>query len=90
MPSTHPISVEELKRQVAEQGLERYDQVTVLGGRAYAEKVREGFADTNARIEAPLAGRSMGDQMHMAKQGCGGDGVQGAGQQVVQMTHRPR
>lgn len=88
-PSTHPISTQDLRRQVAEQGLGRYDRVTVLGGRVYAEKVREGFAGTKARIEAPLAGRSMGDQMHMAKLGCGGADVQGARQQVVHMTHRP-
>jgi len=64
-PSTGPISVQEMKRQVEEQGLSRYDDITVLGGRDYVDRVRESFAHTHAKIEAPFAGYGMGQQMHM-------------------------
>ncbi len=63
--STCPISVPELKRQVEEQGLGRYDEITVLGGRDYVDRVSESFAHTHAKIEAPFAGYGMGQQMHM-------------------------
>lgn len=64
-PSPHPISVQELKRQVEEQGLSRYDEITALGGRDYVDKVRESFAHTHAKIETPFAGYGMGQQMHV-------------------------
>jgi len=64
-PSTHPISVQELKRQVEDQGLRRYDEITALGGGDYVDRVRESFFSTHARIQAPFAGYTMGQQMHM-------------------------
>jgi len=64
-PSPHPISVQELKRKVEEQGLSRYDEITVLGGSDYVDRVRESFAHTHAKIEAPFAGYGMGQQMHV-------------------------
>src|SRR5450759_1509888 len=64
-PSTDRISVQELKRQVEERGLSRYDEITVLGGRDYVDRVRESFAHTHAKIETPFAGYGMGQQMHM-------------------------
>lgn len=67
-PSTCPISVQELKRQVEEQGLSRYDEITVLGGGKYIERIRDAFCGTRAKIEVPLAGHSMGQQMHMINQ----------------------
>ncbi|RIE06793.1 DUF6884 domain-containing protein [Candidatus Cryosericum terrychapinii] len=42
-PSTCPISVPELKQQVQEQGLGRYDEITVVGGSKYIERTREAF-----------------------------------------------
>lgn len=64
-PSTCPISVQELRQQVEERGLSRYDEITVLGGGKYIEKIRDAFCDTRARIETPFAGYPMGQQMHM-------------------------
>lgn len=65
--STHPISVQELQEQVKQQGLWKYDEITVLGGRAYLDRIREAFAGTKARIEAPFAGVGMFDQMKTMK-----------------------
>jgi len=64
-PSADRISMQELKRQVEEQGLSRYDEITVLGGRDYVDRVRESLAHTHAKIEAPFAGYGMGQQMHV-------------------------
>jgi len=64
-PSADRISMQELKRQVEEQGLSRYDEITVLGGRDYVDRVRESFSSTRAKIEAPFAGYGMGQQMHV-------------------------
>jgi hypothetical protein len=53
--STSPISVQELGRQVKEQRLDRYDEVTVFAGKAYVGRVRESFNGTNTRVEAYFA-----------------------------------
>jgi endonuclease III len=65
--STHPISVPELQEQVKRQGLWEYNEITVLGGRAYAERIREAFAGTNAQIGAPFVGMGMFAQMKAMK-----------------------
>lgn len=62
-PSTHPISIDDLRRQLFEQQLGRYDIVTVLGGRDYIRRVEEAFAGIDARFETPFAGGRMGEQM---------------------------
>lgn len=74
-PSTNPISVSELERQVEEQGLTRYDEVAVIGGRKYVERTRDAFAGTGVRIHAPFEDYSMGQQMHMMRQEMQGQDV---------------
>jgi hypothetical protein len=53
--STNPISVQDLGKQVKEQRLDRYDEVTVFGGKAYVGRVRESFYGTNTRVEPYFA-----------------------------------
>ena len=67
-PSTNPISLSELERQVEEQDLGRHDDVTVIGGRKYIERTRDAFARTSVRIDAPFEDYSMGQQMHIMRQ----------------------
>jgi len=64
-PRTHPISVLELKGQAERQGLDRYDEITAVGGPEYIEKTREAFAGMSVRIDAPFEGHPMGQQMQM-------------------------
>lgn len=66
-PSTGPMSVQQLKRQVEERGLNNYDEITVLGGRDYVETVRGVFSNTKPKIEAPFVGHRIGEQMGMIK-----------------------
>ncbi len=66
-PSTHPKSVQELRRQVQEQGLSHYDEITVLGGRSYVETVRDSFSSTKAKVDAPFVGPRIGVQMGLIK-----------------------
>lgn len=63
--SSRPISVQQLRAEVTEQKLARYDEVTVLGGRDYIERVKAAFSATNAKVEAPFAGSAMGQQISM-------------------------
>lgn len=53
-PSTNPITVEELKMQAKRKGLDRYDEIVVIGGKRYVEIVRECFP--GKKIAAPLQG----------------------------------
>ncbi len=87
-PFPRPISVQELRQQVKELGLERYDKVTVLGARAYVEKVEESFVGTYATIEAPFAGSRMGEQMHMINEILGGDDVNQTSNPVTEPSRR--
>ena len=66
--STHPISLAELKQQVEEQGLGRYDEVTVVGGVEYIEGTKAAFAGTKTRVDAPFERHGMGEQMHMMRE----------------------
>jgi len=73
-PSTCPISVPELKRQIEEQGLGRYDEITVVAGSKYIERTKEAFHGRRVRIDTPFADYRMGPQMHMmCKEMCEGD-----------------
>lgn len=74
-PSTNPISVSELKRQMDEQDLSQYDEVAVIGGRKYIERTRDAFAGDSVRIDAPFEDYSMGRQMHMMRQEMQGHNV---------------
>jgi hypothetical protein len=64
-PSTHPIPVPELRQQVRDQQLDRYDEITIVAGRKYIDSAKEAFDGTAARIAAPFAGLPMGQQMQM-------------------------
>jgi hypothetical protein len=50
------VPVETLRRQLTSKQLARYDEVVVLGSKAYASHVRAAFAGTRVRIRTPLAG----------------------------------
>jgi phage tail protein X len=63
--STHPISLPELKKQVEEQELGRYDEIAIVGGAEYIKATRAAFSGTRIRVDAPFERHRMGDQMHM-------------------------
>jgi len=52
--STHPIRPDELRRQVIENNLLRFDTIVVLGGRNYSDRIKMAFSGKN--IVTPLAG----------------------------------
>jgi hypothetical protein len=65
VPSTHPMSLPELKKQVEDQELGRYDEITIVGGVEYIKMTTDAFADTAVRIVTPFAHHPMGKQMEM-------------------------
>lgn len=67
LPRTHPISVAELQRQVREQGLDAFTDVTPLGGSGYRGAITAAFAETGARLNAPFAGLPIGKMMQATK-----------------------
>src|ERR1700682_6158789 len=52
-PRTNPIAREELRRQVAERGLDRYDEVVGLGGREYRTNIEYAFALSGVEVHFP-------------------------------------
>ncbi|MCK4359153.1 MAG: hypothetical protein KAW92_10520 [Candidatus Cloacimonetes bacterium] len=48
------ITIHELRKQVEEKNLNEYDQIVVLGGKFYVDKIKRLFK--NAEIITPLAG----------------------------------
>lgn len=64
-PRTRPIRVEELRLQALRMGLHRYEKVVVLGGRVYADVVREVFP--GKKVCAPLEGRPIGRALSLLK-----------------------
>lgn len=66
----HTESIEVLINQVIEQGLVNYDQIIILGGLLYREKVRDVFSQAaiilglqEPQIIAPLEGLRIGQQI---------------------------
>ena len=59
-PSTHPIEVEAMRRQVPARGLDRYDVVVGLGGKTYRSIVEDIFASTGVTLHFPFAGMKLG------------------------------
>jgi len=56
------ISIEELSKQVAEKGLDKFDRIVVLGGKCYVDIVKEVFR--GKEIHAPLIDcRGIGEMM---------------------------
>jgi hypothetical protein len=72
-PATHPVSTDELRRQLFQLQLGRYDLVIILGGQDYIGRVKEAFAGMDARFETPFAGPGIGEQMAMIKTILSGD-----------------
>lgn len=62
-PSADTVQVATLREQVAVLHLDRFSEVVVLGGSAYARRVQEAFADTPMTVRTPLAG--LGGMGHM-------------------------
>ena len=85
--STCPISVPELKRQVGEQGLGRYDEITVIGGAEYIERTRDAFCGTSVKIDAPFAGYRIDQQMHMMCQQMCDEGLAQRGEPGIAAPH---
>lgn len=64
--STNPVTVDVLRGQVAELGLDRYD-VIALGGAEYRQAVTGAFTGAVATVRFPFAGKSLGVAMGAAK-----------------------
>jgi len=64
---TNPISIEELKKQVISKGLEKYNEIIVLGGKEYLEAVELSFDGLKIRITAPFKGLPIGKRMALLK-----------------------
>lgn len=67
LPATHPISVEELQRQVRDLKLDAYSDVTALGGSGYRGAIMAAFDGTGAMLHAPFAGLPIGKMMQATK-----------------------
>ncbi len=61
--ATNPISLGQLKKQVAEMGLADYEVIIGLGGKEYRYMIERVFADTNATTKFPFAGLPIGKAM---------------------------
>ena len=66
-PSTKPISIGELRRQVKEKELYKFDKVVVLGGTTYCYIVSAAFQGYGVEVIKPLAGLPLGKAMSMVK-----------------------
>lgn len=84
--STCPVSTDELRRQLFQLQLGRYDSITILGGQDYIGRVEDAFAGMDARFETPLAGYPMGQQMHRINQMLSGYDVTETPSAMVQVS----
>ena len=66
--STNPISVPELTQQVADQKLGRYDEIAIIAGIEYINRIREAFQGRIVTIYTPFAGNPFGRQVQMMGQ----------------------
>jgi hypothetical protein len=53
-PTTKPMSEDELRQQVREKNLDRFNRIVVLGNTTYGYMVRSAFAGSAATVLAPL------------------------------------
>ena len=65
-PSTNPISLEELKKQI-ERSYSHYTCIVALGGRTYSEIVSQAFIDDKTSIIATATGLPIGKAMGKVK-----------------------
>lgn len=69
-PWTEPLTLEELKAQVKKRKLDRFERITVLGGRRFIILVEDAFP--GKRVRAPLAGvGGIGEMMHALNEAMG-------------------
>ena len=66
--STNPVSIDILKRQIVEMGLNKYDKIVVLGGKEYVNAVVKAFEGYNVKIEAPLKDLPLGKAVRKVKE----------------------
>jgi hypothetical protein len=65
-PSTNPISVNALRKQVKEKNLQNYDFVVALGGEDYLRMIKQAFQDVS-KVIAPAQGLPLGKAMSHVK-----------------------
>ncbi|MDP2858741.1 MAG: hypothetical protein Q8P50_12285 [Bacillota bacterium] len=68
IPSSDPIGMSELRRQVREMGLASYGSVVALGGSEYSSRVSAAFEGTGVKVSAPTAGLPIGLAMRRVKE----------------------
>ncbi len=68
VPSSDPISVGELRRQVSSMGLASYDSVVALGGSEYSSRVADAFVGTGVKVTALTVGLPIGLAMRRVKE----------------------
>jgi hypothetical protein len=66
-PSTHPVTIEVLERQVVEMHLDRYPVVVGLGGFAYREAISAAFTSRAVQLAFPFAGLPLGKMMQATR-----------------------
>jgi hypothetical protein len=67
-PSTNPITVGQIKKQIEEKRLNEFKEVVVLGGKDYANVVSQAFAGFSVRIKTPITGLRLGVAVGKVKQ----------------------
>lgn len=67
-PATNPVSIERLREQVRDLGLDNSSIVVGLGGKEYREAIKKAFAGTPVRLAFPFAGLPIGRSMQATKQ----------------------
>ena len=65
-PSTNPISVNALRKQVKEKNLHNYNFVIALGGKDYLRMIKEAFQNVS-KVIAPAQGLPLGKAMSHIK-----------------------
>jgi len=67
-PDTNPISIDQLRKQVREKGLYKFDKVIVLGGRIYFEICKRAFEGFEANVCAPTLGLPLGKAIRKVRE----------------------
>jgi hypothetical protein len=65
--STHPISTNDLRQQVASQHLASFARVIALGGRDYRSRIEDAFAGSTVDLVFPFSGMTLGVSLGAAK-----------------------
>lgn len=65
--SSHPVTHEALREQVAGMELDRYDMVVGLGGKAYRNAIIAAFDGTRLHLAFPFAGLPIGRMLQATK-----------------------